>query len=112
MRLRIFEQCTLALVLITGPVSAQTKENRTAPVEVKRVPPPKPLRKEPLPTPDKYPFGQLIQTLGPDPMAAAGEVGNRVTNPPALTVSALLLMCLPTSACPKTFLCRQLHNRP
>ena len=46
----------MALVLATAPLGAQTKESKTAPVEVKRVPPPKPPAKEPVPTPDKYPF--------------------------------------------------------
>ena len=87
MRIRILKQCTLALVLSTGPLGAQTKENRTVPVEVKRVPPPKLLPKEPVPTPDKYPFGQLIQTLGPDPTVGAADIGNGVTNAPTSTGS-------------------------
>ncbi len=88
MTIRILEQCTLALVLATGLLGAQTKESKTAPVEVKRIAPPKPLPKEPVPTPDKYPFGQLIHTLGPDPMADAAQVGNGATAPPTSTGSA------------------------
>src|SRR4051812_41936669 len=88
MRIRSFEQCTMALVLAIVPLGAQTKESKTAPVEVKRVPPPKPPVKEPVPTPDKYPFGQLIQTLGPGPTMGAAEAGNGVTIAPASTGSA------------------------
>jgi hypothetical protein len=83
MRIRILEQCTLALVFVAVPMCAQTKDGKAAPVEVKRVPPPKPLPKEPIPAPDKYPFGQLIQTLGPDPTLGAAESGNGVMNAPA-----------------------------
>src|SRR4051812_39678934 len=88
MRIRILEQCTMALVLATVPLGAQTKESKTAPVEVKRVPPPKSVAKEPLPTPDKYPFGRLIQTIGPDPTVGAVDPANGVPNAPASTGSA------------------------
>lgn len=88
MRIQILEQCTLALVFVAVPIYAQTKDGKTAPVEVKRVPPPKPLPKDPVPAPDKYPFGQLIQTLGSDPTVGAAEAGNGVANTPASTGSA------------------------
>src|SRR6478672_6965241 len=88
MRIQILEQCTMALVLAIVPLGAQTKESKTAPVEVKRVPPPKPPVKEPIPTPDKYPFGRLIQTLGPDPTTGAVEAANGMPNEPASTGSA------------------------
>ena len=78
----------MALVLAAVPLGAQTKESKTAPVEVKRVSPPKPLSKEPVPTPDKYPFGELIQTLGPDPTVGGVETANGVPNTPASIGSA------------------------
>ena len=70
MKLRFFRLCTAVLAIAVGESAAQTKDTKSAPVEVKRVPPSKPSPKESVPNVDKYPFGQLIQTLGPDPAAA------------------------------------------
>lgn len=83
MSIRTFGQYTAALVLAAVPINAQTKQNGPAPVEVKRVPPPKPLPKETVPAPDKYSFGQLIQTLGPDPSAGPTERPSPIAGSPA-----------------------------
>ena len=69
MKLRFVRLCTAVLAIAAGESAAQTKDTKSAPVEVKRVPPSKPSPKESVPNVDKYPFGQLIQTLGPDPAA-------------------------------------------
>ena len=60
----------LALAMATLPALGQTKDGKSNAVEVKRVPPAKPASKEPVPNPDKYPFGDLIQTLGSEPTPA------------------------------------------
>ena len=59
----------LALIAASVPMSAQTKDGKANSVPVKRVPPAQPSPKEAVPSPDKYPFGQLIDSLGsqPDP---------------------------------------------
>jgi type IV secretion system protein TrbG len=60
----------LALAMATLPALGQTKDGKSNAVEVKRVLPAKPAPKEPVPNPDKYPFGDLIQTLGSEPTPA------------------------------------------
>jgi type IV secretion system protein VirB9 len=63
----------IATVCVAGALLGQPK-----PVEVKRVPPPA----EGVPSPDKYPFGELIQTLEPDvPQAAAPPRTSVVAEP-------------------------------
>jgi type IV secretion system protein VirB9 len=57
----------LALTLANVPALAQQKDAKANPVEVKRVPPGQSTRSELVPNPDRYPFGQLIQTLGSEP---------------------------------------------
>jgi type IV secretion system protein TrbG len=59
-----FQNLVMAVSMASALASGQTNDGKSSPVEVKRVPPAKTTQREPLPNPDKYPFGQLIQTLG------------------------------------------------
>lgn len=65
MTIRYFRLVATVLAFAAA-ATAQTKDAKPAAVEVKRVPPSKPSPKEPIPKLEKYPFGQLIETLGRD----------------------------------------------
>lgn len=68
---RFRELVALGLMAASVSISAQTKDGKARPVEVKRVPPAKPSPKEAVPSPDKYPFGQLIDSIGSQPGPAS-----------------------------------------
>lgn len=86
---------TLLLVLaVTGGLAAQQRTNEAqkgAPVRVQRTPPARTVNSESVPTPDKYPFDKLINTLNSDDPGISpttrGAVpslapGNRVSDVP------------------------------
>jgi P-type conjugative transfer protein TrbG len=70
-------------VLISSVVAAGMLLGQPKPVEVKRIPPPA----EGIPSPEKYPFGKLIQTLEADtPLPAAPTRPSVVAEPGGFSV--------------------------
>jgi P-type conjugative transfer protein TrbG len=79
-----------AASLLAGGVQAQTKEPKpAAPVEIKRVPPAKPSVREGVPEIEKYPFNQLLRTLGPDPHATSDITRDNTPGQPSMAVANL-----------------------
>lgn len=72
----------MALSIAVVQVSAQKKDGRTPPVEVKRRPPGQPAPKAAVPNPEQYPFGQLIQTLSSDPASTGTLPGSSAVAAP------------------------------
>lgn len=75
MKYKLLTLCSAISVIFGAVAEAQSTASNPTVVEVKRVPPEKASAKERIPNVDKYPFGSLIQTLGPDPKVAAGDFG-------------------------------------
>lgn len=76
-------------VLISSVVAAGVLLGQPKPIEVKRIPPPA----EGVPSPEKYPFGKLIQTLEADvPQAAAPPRPSVVAEPWGFSVEKDVLL--------------------
>jgi P-type conjugative transfer protein TrbG len=76
-------------VLISSLVAAGTLLGQPKPVDVKRIPPPA----EGVPSPEKYPFGKLIQTLEADvPLPAAPPRPSVVGEPGGFSVEKDVLL--------------------
>ncbi len=76
-------------VLISSVVAAGVLFGQPKPVEVKRIPPPG----EGVPSPEKYPFGKLIQTLEADvPLPAAPTRPSVVAEPGDFSVEKDVLL--------------------
>jgi P-type conjugative transfer protein TrbG len=76
-------------VLISSVVAAGVLLGQPKPVEVKRIPPPA----EGVPSPEKYPFGKLIQTLEADvPLPAAPPRPSVVAEPGGFSVEKDVLL--------------------
>src|SRR5262245_29801779 len=80
MRFRSLVMLTVSMASVLA--SGQTNDDKSSPVEVKRVPAPTRTQREPLPNPGKYPFGRLIQTLGSEPSSVLPSPAPSAASPP------------------------------
>jgi len=76
-------------ILISSVVAAGVLLGQAKPLELKRIPPPA----EGVPSPEKYPFGKLIQTLEADvPLPAAAPRPSVVAEPEGFSVEKDVLL--------------------